>query len=662
MRGKIIKSIFKKEIKDIFRDKKTIFSMIILPILLYPVLMIGMVQLLNYSQQKLDNTKYTIGIVEQLPAPLLENIINDSHIEIVGSKEIDENTVDAWIGVEDKKDQPIYTIYYHSSQVESREITQRLSKYLENYKEVLIEERIREQQLNPELILNPLVIKTEDRANTEEKAGYFLAQILPLLLIFGLASGAIYPAIDVMAGEKERGTIETLLTLPISNTELIVGKYLAVSVLAMLTGVLNIVSVALSIGLAILSMGSMAGEGFLGTVEFGLNQFILPLGITLVTIGIFILVIAAVSMSVCAFAKTFKEAQNYMTPLMLAIILPAYVTMIPTVELNGATATIPVMNIALLIKSVLTFQYDMGLITLVLASNIAFVFLALFTLIKIFDSEEILFGEGREFNLLQRRYNIKKGTMPTKSDSLFIFSIALLALIYIGQWLQIKFGFRGIAYTQIMFLVLALGFAFYLKTDFKKVFSLKLPQFKHIMATPILWAGTYGIAMVLAYLILPLSSHNEEVMKQIQNMLTHEHLGVNLLVVAFLPAVCEELLFRGVIYKGLENKKKPKQAILISSILFGIMHLELIRIPITALLGLSMGYLVYKTGSILLPMLFHLLNNGLAVIVQHLGVGATHDAAIDTSLTALQIAMIVGISLLLIGLARIMLKDPKKIT
>ena len=196
-----------------------------------------------------------------------------------------------------------------------------------------------------------------------------------LVFSLGIASGAVYPAIDVMAGEKERGTIETLLTLPVSNMELVTGKYIAVATVALMSAFLNMVSIAASLVLLVGSMGM--SEGF-NLSEVAMGEFVLPLCITVLTIFLFTLVVVAISMSICALAKSFKEAQNYITPLLLLIMLPSYVTMIPSMTLTATTASIPVVNIALLIKSVLNFQYDIGLMAIVLASNMALVILTIF--------------------------------------------------------------------------------------------------------------------------------------------------------------------------------------------------------------------------------------------------------------------------------------------
>ena len=189
------------------------------------------------------------------------------------------------------------------------------------------------------------------------------------------------------------------------------------------------------------------------------TQMIFPGIITMICIGLFAMVVSAISMCVCSLAKSFKDAQNYITPVMLIIMIPSYVSMIPNIELDGFTSTIPVVNISLLIKSVLSFKFDLNLIAIVFVSNFAFMILSVLLLSKMFNSEEILFGNNRSFSFLEKRSNIKKGTMPTISDGAILYAVGLVLLIYVGSLVQLKFKMAGLAMTQVMIISLSLRFS-----------------------------------------------------------------------------------------------------------------------------------------------------------------------------------------------------------
>ncbi|MGX9757871.1 ABC transporter permease subunit/CPBP intramembrane protease [Clostridioides difficile] len=644
MRSKIVKYIFKKEMLDILRDKKTLFMMIVIPLLLYPLLMLLMIQVMNMSANSMNSKDINIAF-DSTPNKVLVSMIEDENnlegdtgtnkdtandkgkIKILSvdnyKKSLEENKIDAYIKIEEKQSSTSYKIYMNSSQENSSNSLKRIETVLDKYKRFTVENTLSEKGLDVQSTLEPITYSTIDVAKTEEVAGYFLGQILPFILIIGVLLGSIYPAIDVMAGEKERGTLETLFTLPISNLELVMGKYMAVSLSAIVTAILNILSMGLTMAFILVS-GGLSGQFGFGSFNYG--DLILPIATTLICVCLFSMVVAAISMCVCSLAKSFKDAQNYITPLMLVIMIPSYVSMIPNIVLDRVTAVIPVVNISLLIKSVLSFKSDLNLIALVLTSNIAFVILAIILLSKMFNSEEILFGNSKSFSFLEKRCNIKKGSIPTVSDGVILYAVGLVLLIYVGSLVQIKFGKAGIVMTQVMIIALPLIFAYYIKADFREVFSIKIPTLKHLLGGVVLWIGGYIIIMIITQLILFLFPQNMEVAESLnKSLFMKDKFLLNLLIIGLLPAICEEIFFRGFIFsafsKSKNGVKSVKLAIICSGVLFGIMHMDFIRIIPTSILGIIFAYSVYKSGSIFVSMLLHFLNNSVAVIVSHYATG-----------------------------------------
>lgn len=525
------------------------------------------------------------------------------------------------------------------------------------YKEKKVKDKIEQLQLNVEETLEPVVYSTIDLAKTEEVAGLLLGQILPLILIMGVLLGAIYPAIDSMAGEKERGTLETLFTLPISNLELVMGKYMAVSLCAIVTAILNVVSILMTL-IYILSTGNISGQ--LLSNNFNISALSGPLFITLICICLFAMVVSAVSMCVCSLAKSFKDAQNYITPVMFLVLIPSYASMIPNLNLDRTTSIIPVVNISLLIKSVLSNNANLSLIALVFISNFAFVILSVILLSKLFNSEEILFGNNRNFSFLEKRSNIKKGTMPSVSDGVILYALGLVLLIYVGSYIQLKLKMTGIVLTQVMIISLPLLFAYYIKSDFKKVFSLKLPKIKHLFGAACLWFGTYLLAMVITNIIMYYFPQNQEIVEGLNNALfIKNNLLLNLLIVAAMPAICEEIFFRGFILTSFKNNKKSyRGAIIFSGILFGLMHMDFIRVVPTSILGIAFAYAVCKTNSIAVSMFMHFLNNGFAVVVTHIS-SKFSDNIQTTEVVGLsfnEIIVFLGLSFIFIFLAAFIIK------
>lgn len=289
--------------------------------------------------------------------------------------------------------------------------------------------------------------------------------------------------------------------------------------------------------------------------NFDVSQLAMPLVITLVCLIIFSMIIAAVSMCVCSLAKSFKEAQNATTPIMLIGMILSYSSMIPNVELNSVTANIPVVNVVLLIKSVLTFRYNVSLMAMVMISNVVFVMLSVWLLSKLFNSEEVLFGNGKGFSFLEKRSNIKKGTMPTISDGIMVYGVALLLLLYVGSYIQLKFGLPGLLGNQIIFVILPVLLSIYIKTDLKKVYSLNIPSIKSVLGAVSLWAGIFIIMNLISALLIFLFPQNQEVAEGLSEIIVmKEHFILNLLIVAVAPAIGEEILFRGFIFSSFKGE------------------------------------------------------------------------------------------------------------
>lgn len=669
MRFKMVKTIFKKEMIDILRDKRTLFMGIILPLILYPVLMIIMTQIMTMSLGSMEAENINIAF-EKRPSKELTTIIdnytdeNTGHINIVKTdnykKDLENGNIDAYIGVKGENKIENYEIYINSSKENSSTVNNKLDDIFTTYKDNKVKNKIQESNLNVKETLDPVVYSTVDVAKNEEVAGLVLGQILPFILIMGVLLGAIYPAIDSMAGEKERGTLETLFTLPISNLELVMGKYMAVSLCAIVTAILNVTSILMTL-VYILMTGELTGQLF--SDSFNIYNLIGPLFITIICICLFAMVVSAVSMCVCSLAKSFKDAQNYITPVMFLVLIPSYASMIPNINLDRTTSVIPVVNISLLIKSVLSNNINLGLIALVFISNFAFVILAVILLSKMFNSEEILFGNNRNFSFLEKRSNIKKGTMPSVSDGIILYALGLVLLIYVGSYMQLKLKRTGIVLTQVMIISLPLLFAYYIKSDFKKVFSLRLPKMKHIFGAFSLWVGTYLLVAIITNIIIYYFPQNKEVVEGLNDVLfMKESLLINLLIVAVMPAICEEFFFRGFLLTSFKhNRKSYRGAIIFSGILFGLMHMDFIRIIPTSLLGMSFAYAVCKTNSIGVSMFMHFLNNGFAVVVTHISskylenIEVTETATLSTT----QIGIFLGLSFMFISLGVLLFQDKK---
>ena len=507
-----IKALLKRELTDIFRDKKTLCMMVLLPLLLYPLMIVGMTLLFSAITQSQEETTYQVAFAdlgqerEQTLTDLLEKDADTFSYQI-SVEPFDENDktieqalkdgdYDAVLSYEESQKDP-YRIYYLEAKDDSGIAATALKELLEDYNKQLQKQKVQQLGLDADEILNPVRYEEVNYSSTEQTMGNMLGDIVPMLVIISIMMGAIYPAIDVTAGEKERGTLETLLTLPVTNFELIMSKFLAVSVIACVSAILNIVSLGAAFGF----MFSYMMEG-MGAVTINYATFLPAILFTLLVMVFFALFVTAVSLCICIFAKSFKEANNYITPMMLVFMFGSMVTMVPNIELTEVTAAIPIVNISLMIVQLFSFSYNYALFGIVLLSNIVYSLLAVLILGKIYNSEAVLFSEGMSsLKLFTPRSEMRKGQIPGIGDVVVLICVELLLIFYVGTAAQLKMGFYGTVVVQLLILLFPLLYLWYLKADFKKVLSLQMPKVLHILAALFVWIGGFSLMCMLAVLL-----------------------------------------------------------------------------------------------------------------------------------------------------------------
>jgi len=631
MKTSKIKSIYKKEMLDLLRDKKTLIMMVLVPLLLYPLIMVVALFVSSAIASNIENGSYTVAIVEEdnvsYDRTSMVELIEESDEEQSYTLEIVECTdpqsklqaeeLDTYVvvGVQDEK--LTFRIHYLSSVTNSDAASSMLKDKLEVYSENLSKQQLTDLGLDAELLLEPVEFKWEDMSSKEESVGNILGKILPFLLITSILMGALYPSIDTTTGEKERGTLETLLTLPVRNNELIMGKFLAVATVSVVSALLNLISMAF-MALFLSEMITASSEE---SLTINLTGFIPAIIIVILCVVAFALFISAITMCVTSFAKSFKEANNYTTPLLLVVMLTGYIGFIPNIEFTPLLAAVPVVNICLLIGNLLVFKYNLSLILIVLVSNIAYAALAIWALSKIYNSEDVLFGEGGvNLQIFTNRKDLKKGDVPNFSDAALVAAISMLLLLYAGTLLQLKFPFMGTLFTQLLIIAVPVFATWYTKKDFKQTFSLKAPKITGILGAIFLEVGVFFIMNLLSAVLTYIWPQDVEAVNEaFLAMLDGVGFIPALLVIALAPAICEEALFRGYFLAAAKKKFKPWVAIAIVAAMFGIYHMSLVKFFTTGLLGVALCYATYKSGSIVLSCIMHFINNAFAVVVLYYG-------------------------------------------
>lgn len=665
MKTKAFKLLLKKELLDVFRDKKAIIMMVLVPILLYPLIFFGSMAVMTMIQSNMEEGEYKVAIVASDDGALKSAVEKHNENAKVEAREkaetestdqgnssddsvsqknsastsangiatdvltlvdapsgdyqeaLQNEELDAYVtSSKDSSGKTVYEVYYVSSITNSSYAAGIVRDVVDELSREESKEKIQAAGLDADVIMNPVVYESEDLASSEQSAGSILGMILPFLLVLSLLMGTMYPAIDVTAGEKERGTLETLLTLPVSNREIIFSKFFTVAIIGIISALLNIVSIAFMGIYMIRLMGDAMESMGISFAGIDIGKFIPAIIFTVLAILAFSLFISAVTMCITSLAKSYKEANNYITPLMLVVMLTGYIGFIPNIELTHTMALVPVANICLMIKNLLLFKVEYKLVAVVLVSNVLYAIVAVLILSRIYDSENVLFDEGKfSLKLFERRSNMKKGGVPTTGDAWFMVVFVMFAYLYLGSVLEMKYGFGGIFGIQMIIFVLPLLYVLYTKRSILQTYSFRKTKLMNFVAALFMGCGTMLIGIILtSFVSMLFPTEAEMVSSGLMNELMSDNELLTFAVVALTPAICEEMLFRGFLFSAFRGKHKIVVSVLLTAVIFGVYHMSIVRFFTTALLGAALAVIVYYSGSIFPAMMMHAINNGIAVL------------------------------------------------
>lgn len=397
MRFPIITTIFRKELREVLRDKRMVYLVILLPFFLYPVLFFIIGKLSASSDEKMDTEKVSVILNPEAEAtPVYELLSQDTTLDVrlgnVDRAHID--TLAKTIGVvvpADYEQQleaggstPIQILADQSKEVVEARVAV-IKARLAGLNQQLLQQRLQASEIDPTFI-EPIQIQTDNLATQESIVGRAAGSFLPLIILLFIFVGSIYIAIDISAGEKERKTLQTLFTAPVTTSEIIAGKFLAVSAVGITSALANISSLIASMFLQVSLMGVDTNKITLSLS--GADIFWLVVLVLLSTIFI-----AALCLGIMLLANSYKEAQSYVSPLMMLVLLPGIAAQVPTIELDTTTALIPMLNISLGIGSIFKGDYSIALIGMVSGFALLYGFISLWIASKTFGNENVVNGE-----------------------------------------------------------------------------------------------------------------------------------------------------------------------------------------------------------------------------------------------------------------------------
>jgi len=619
--------VFQKELRETLRDRRTLLVMIVVPVLLYPVLLITMEQLLIFGMRNLEAEASPVAVIG-FEASGLEEIVDRSEtlrrVPIGDDPEeaLRSDSVTAVLivgaGVEASGSRSMTLMYDAASDASNRGRGE-LSQAVTEWQDVLLADRLDAEGL-PRSFAIPVQVADSSIARPEEVGGYTMGRILPLLLVIMTLLGAFYPAIDLAAGEKERGTLETLLTAPVPAHDIVIGKFLTVALIGVIAAALNLASMLLTFQTGILQV----------TALIGLEVSISPMAIVVIFLGLIPLAVlfGALFLGIAVASSSFKEAQNALTPVYMLVIIPAMLPVFPGIDFGPLMAILPVAGVSFLFRDLMTGGVDVALGALVLVTTTVYALAALAFAARAFGSEQTLFGGGSEASEVPReslrdrmRERRGRGGVPTPGAAVLFIALAAVFFFWGGIPLQILFRERGLLAAEwLLLFVPAVAFVFLGGFDPIRTLSLRRPTALQTAASVLVILGAVPLVWVVGWLqtfILPVPWELLEGLEQLVTAETATRLLWLLLLLAVTPAICEEVVFRGVLLGGTRDLE-PWRIIVLNGLVFGAFHLSfetVIGFLPTAILGMVIAWAVWRTGSIWVGVLMHFLNNGTIVVL-----------------------------------------------
>ncbi len=664
--------LVRKELAEILRDRRTILTLVGMPILLYPLMTVAFQQYFKAVLLGRNAAVYQIGCTVS-DKKLIDEIVLEGETPTEKSAEtgaknrpqlrtkpagdpdelLQKNEVDIVIRLLNAADiRAGKTGVWQAKAVYQPDSAGALTALN------LFERRlavINRQQLEKLAQTNPnyRLVKLQHKPLPSSGAGgtLSLASLVPLILILMTITGAVYPAIDLTAGERERGTLEILVAAPVPRLGLLFAKYVAVVTVAILTALINLLAM-----IAVLTWSGLAQE-MLGQIPLSSVFAIFALLI------LFAAFFSAMLLVLTSFARSFKEAQAYLIPLMLASLGPGLIGIMPGLELTGLLAVTPLLNIVLLTRDIFKGGAEPMMIVLVITSTLAYAAIALSLAARIFGAEEVLYSEQAGWSDLWRRPRQARAT-ATVSGALiclafmvpgnFLLQAAFRVIVtpLVASSPQAEAGTKEAAdsaaktppavahkvandahtltvilsalsiMSVVLFILYPLLAAYLGRVDIVSGFSLTRVPWAVLAGGALLGLSLWPFVIkLLAYLHgdtpPPDLGRFEELLKLMRDA------GLAMTIPLGLAAVSEEFFFRGYLFTALSRANKPLTTIVLTAGIFGLMHclaqgdLGKEQLLPATLLGIILGTVRWYSGSVLPGMALHLVHNVMLAIISN---------------------------------------------
>lgn len=645
-----IRLLFRRELVDQFRDRRTMLMIFVVPILLYPLLGISFFQFSQFVRETPSRVR-VLGseqVAAQIPESKQiqwENVAPDdipNDMETYARTVLERKETDAVLLLLDnvtQSEEPL-TLFFSSAYEKSLLAKNRVEQLVARWNKTLGEENLKERGIDIRLITPIQSDITDVAAKSSYQGASFWSKLLPVMLLLWALTGAFYPAVDLCAGEKERGTLETLLCSPATRTEIVLSKLLTVMCFSILSAVLNIVCLVAS---AAFMLQHIPGQKLTAVPYSGVLAMLVPLFPAS-------LIFSALSIALASHARSSKEGQYYLLPLIMITMPLIFVSVASGSELTLGTALIPLTGIALILQQMLEGNFDalVRYSPVVLFVTILCCFFSIRIAVRQFNHESVLFSGSQKLDPIRdlRRLFARSSEVPSFTLAI-LFGLIVLTLKYFSNfWFSAPETFWDVFLSTLVLqvfviLVPAIVFALVFTRSAAKTLGFVSVEGN----TKIIFFNT-GIAMLLALVLWPTSQGlsafvqklypvSEEMsgpLLELQNMLLTGPAWAVLFLLAVVPAICEELAFRGFIFNGLMPKRSEDpavdregvfEAVVLSAFFFGLTHGFLQQSLSATILGMLLAVIAIRTKNIFPCIGFHFVHNGLSVALlyasQHAG-------------------------------------------
>jgi sodium transport system permease protein len=676
-----VQLIFLREMMDQLRDRRTLFTITILPLLLYPLLGMLLMQVSQFHRESVVR----IGVIgdqhwpEQYPlwnsqgklvsengqagaSQLIEFELSrwpemtDDEIQQQARRLLRDAKVDAVLIVSsdfssrlsaqnqtldpaaedqipsDSSPDPVISrsmtpglsLVTNLARDQSSIAASRLSSAVESWWDGWRTAKLAAAGF-PETLSAPIRMDMVDTSVSSVRQAVRWSKILPFVMLVWALTGAFYPAVDLCAGEKERGTLETLLSSPARRREIVWGKLLTINVFSVMSALLNLTSMQITAGMVVRSLSANNATAIaetLGTVPpHALGWLIL----LLIPMSAFF---SALALAIAALAKSTKEGQYYLMPLLLVTLPLVALPMIPSMEMNLGTSLIPVSGAVFLVRSLIEGRYAEAVIHLpvVVAVTLFCCWLATRWAIRQFESETVMFHESGRWDVriwLRHLWRDRQDT-AIPSVALMCGALILVARFFAQFFVGSDPSFIGVTLLVQVGLILTpcLLMALLLTRHPRRALRIHRTQWSHVLAAVLIGFSLHPSYQILGQAIVevyPISQETLLMLKQFESIVFEHPLWLVLLLLAAVPAVCEELAFRGFIFGGLLRKQGVLRAIIVSSLLFGFTHAILQQSITASLMGLMLGLIAWRTGGVFCTIIVHAISNTLTLTMAWCG-------------------------------------------